>query len=203
MPANACCGHSAPPPPPPPPPEPLLQEILLAKWAPTVQASNHIFTWTEPYNLAFIAEHASHADAAVELGTYMGRSAKVMLDAGCRHLWSVDHFAVAGTFEVSQFFLSDYIQRGQCELIRGDSNRAAEMLVHMRGKIDFVFVDDGHASSDLIRDITAMIPLLKPGGIMCGHDFEVPHNDVANGVIQTGIPYTVPVPRMWMYVKPS
>lgn len=174
---------------------------LIEKWGGVVDRSAFIPTWTEPYNLAFLAEHASKAQYAVELGSYMGRSAKVMLDAGCQHLWAVDNFQVFGTMEICQHFLADYIFKGQCELIKGDSIRAHEMLSHMVGKIDFVFVDDGHATEDVKRDIAMMLPLLREGAIMCGHDFEVPHNDVAQGVIQSRIVYTVPVPRMWMHVK--
>lgn len=46
------------------------------------------------------------------------------------------------------------------------------------------------------------MPFLKSGGEMCGHDFDVPHNDVAKGVIASGIAYDVPIPRMWRHTKP-
>lgn len=180
----------------------MTPEELTQKWQHVIDGSRHIFTWTEPHNLAFLAEHASKASCAVELGSYMGRTARVMLDAGCQHLWTVDNFQVPGTLECCQFFLQHYIRTGQCEIIKGDSGTAAAMLNHMRGKIDFVFVDDGHETHQVLADIRYMLPLLKSGAILCGHDFDVPHNDVAQGVIQSGIPFTVPVPRLWVYVHP-
>jgi predicted O-methyltransferase YrrM len=176
----------------------------LNKWQSIVDQSNFIFTWTERETLAYLAEQASKAYNIVELGTYMGRSAKVMLDANPTvHLWAVDKFMVAGTLDVTNYFLKAQIDSGRCEIIVGDSERAGGMLQHMRGKLDLVFVDDGHATEDVQRDIKWFLPLVRPGGLICGHDFEVPHNDVAIGVLTSIDPREVffPVPRVWAHIK--
>ena len=133
----------------------------------------------------------------------MGASAKCMLLANPKlHLWCVDKFSlVFGLETVANLFLQDEIVAGRCELINGDSEKGGQMLSHMHGKLEFVFVDDGHATEDVLRDIRCFYPLLKPGGVMFGHDFDVPHNDVAQGVIQSGIKFDVPVPRMWRSFK--
>src|SRR5580658_4775581 len=129
-------------------------------------------TWTEPETLKYLAKLASNAQWAIELGTYFGASARVMLEANpLLHLWSCDHFKAFGTREISELFLFDWIKQGRCELITGDSAKAAEMLVHMKGKIDFCFCDDGHETHQVLSDIQNIIPLLKPSGIMVGHDF--------------------------------
>jgi hypothetical protein len=75
------------------------------------------------------------------------------------------------------------------------------MLGHMAGKIDFVFVDDGHETWQVKQDIEYMLPLIRRGGILCGHDFDTPHNDVAMGVIQSGISFDIAVPRVWRHIK--
>jgi hypothetical protein len=81
------------------------------------------------------------------------------------------------------------------------------MLVHMKGRLDFVWVDDGHATEDVKRDIRCFWPLVRKGGEMFGHDFDSPPNDVALGVIdaartQPGFVHTLPVPRVWSAIKP-
>lgn len=168
-----------------------------------LQAAKDIYTWTEHETLFYLATLANRSSTAVEIGTYMGASAKVMAVAAPHmHLWCVDKFMVAGTEKVTRYFLRDEIARGQVELIIGDSERAASMLQHMRGKLDLVWVDDGHAEEDLLRDIGSFWPLLRRGGIMVGHDFEQPHNDVARGVIRSGINYSLPLPRLWQAIKP-
>lgn len=175
---------------------------LTRKWLHLI-SSNEVPTWTEPHNLAFCCEMASGGNTGVEIGTYMGASAKVMLRANPNlHLWCVDKFdLIFGLEWVAYNTLKPWVADSRCELINGDSARGGQMLSHLRGKLDFVFVDDGHATEDVIRDITHFYPLLRPGGVMFGHDFEVPHNDVAMGVIKSGIPFDVPVSRMWRSIK--
>ena len=37
--------------------------------------------------------------------------------------------------------------------------------------IDFLFLDAGHEYEDIIEDMTAWYPKVKPGGIIAGHDY--------------------------------
>lgn len=179
----------------------MSPEELVAKWQHVLNECAEPFTWTEPASLAYCAEIASKSEWGVEIGTYMGASALVMLRANPNlHLWCVDTFAVAGTKKVTEYWLRKEIADGRCELIVGDSATAGGMLQHMKGKLDMVWVDDGHATEDVIRDITSFRHLMKRGGVMFGHDFEVPFNDVALGVIHSlGKKFTIPVPRVWSY----
>lgn len=181
-----------------------LAEQLTQKWGQVIRQSDHIWTWTEEHCLAYCAERAAHGWIGVELGTYLGRSAAVMLDANLGlHLWCVDTFEVPGIQHTARYFLRKEIADGRCELIKGDSLRASGMLQHMKGKLDFVWVDDGHATEDVKRDIRCFLPLLKPGGVIFGHDFDVPYNDVALGVIASLPRFDIPVPRLWSYTKPG
>lgn len=161
-----------------------------------------IFTWTEEDTLAYLAELASQSKIIVESGTYMGASAFAMMSAAPEdaHMWCIDHFAVAGTEFVTRRNLLKWIQGGRLELITGDSERGAAMLPHVKGMVDLILVDDGHAEEDVLRDIRCLKPLLKAGGVMLGHDFEVPHNDVARGVIRSGIDFDTPLPRLWRHI---
>jgi predicted O-methyltransferase YrrM len=165
-------------------------------------AKQKCFTWTEDETLDLLASYAKDAGYMVESGTYMGASAMVMLGVGVGHLWCVDKFMVAGTEFVTRYNLSQWIKNGRCELIIGDSERAGSMLApHMTGKVDLIWVDDGHATEDVLRDIRCLKPLLKPGGVMLGHDWEG-NNDVALGVKKSGIAYDLPLPRVWRHVTP-
>lgn len=179
---------------------------LVEKWQWVLKLAQHIPTWTEPASLAYCAEIASQSSHMVELGTYLGASAYVMLMANpSLHLWCVDTFnAFAFHYHVANYFLRNEIVLGRCELITGDSLRGAEMLQHMKGKLDAVWVDDGHATEDVKRDIRCFLPLIRSGGVLFGHDFEVPHNDVALGVIGSLPPgsWDIPVPRLWSHRKP-
>lgn len=162
-------------------------------------------TWTEPETLAYCSSVARKCTFMVESGTFMGASARAMLEANpLLHLWCVDSFQDFGTEQITRMFLADWIDQGRCEIIKGDMDKAGVMLQHMAGRIDGVWVDDGHAEEDLRRDIRNLLPLVKSGGELFGHDFDKPYNDVARGVMSM-IPLeklTFPVPRVWSYRKP-
>ncbi len=185
-----------------------LQQELMAKWEPVIAKSDHIFTWTGRGELAYLAEVASQAGVAIEMGVYMGRSAKVMLDANpSLHLWAVDPFMVDGTFETARYFMREEIVQGRCEILRKYTPEGAHQLSHMTGKIDLIFIDAAHDFSNVQMDIRTWAPLLKMGGLLCGHDLETApsysvENDVAKAVkfCLAGW-WTEPVPRMWAYTK--
>jgi predicted O-methyltransferase YrrM len=181
-----------------------LQQDLMAKWISVIRKSDHIFTWTGDGELAYIAEEAAKATHAVEVGTYLGRSAKVMLDANPNlHLWCVDPGLVDGVFETSRYFLRDEIAQGRCEMIRKYTFEASPMLRHMAGKLDMLWIDGGHSFQDVMTDIKHWLPLLKAGGLACGHDLELnPKNDVTKAVEWCLFDWwTEPVPRVWSYRK--
>lgn len=181
----------------------MTPDELIKKWQHVIGV-HPIPTWTEAASLAYCAEVASHSSLMIEIGSFVGCSAKVMLAANPKlHLWCVDIFtAFEFNYEVCAYFLKDEIRDGRCELIRGDSSKAAKMLAHLAGKIDAVWVDGCHATYCVKQDIQNMLPLLKSGGELFGHDFEVPHNDVALGVIQSKFSYEIVVPRVWSHIKP-
>lgn len=180
----------------------MTPEQLVENWQNVIADTAHIFTWTEPYALAWLAEQSHQCDYIVESGTYMGASAFAMLRASSRpHLWCVDPFAVAGTEKVTRYFLRDYISKGRCEILPKRSPEASKQLDHMRGFLDMVFVDDGHAFENVKEDIECWLPLLRKGGLLCGHDYEHPDNDVTRAVKLLLPAHYEPVPRMWAYIK--
>lgn len=180
-----------------------MQLSKLHVWNSIVaETKERCFTWTEDATLAALGCYASQAKVIVESGTYMGASAYMMLRSApmdC-HMWCIDKFMVAGTEFVTRRNLRPWIERSRCEIIIGDSERGGQMLQHMAGKVDLIWCDDGHAKEDLLRDIFWLYPLLRPGGIMVGHDWEG-DNDVAQGVKASGIKYFLPMPRCWASIK--
>lgn len=57
-------------------------------------------------------------------------------------------------------------------MLRSDSAAAAAMV--LAGSLDFVFVDADHTYNGCKRDIDAWVSRLKPGGLLCGHDYDRP-----------------------------
>lgn len=55
------------------------------------------------------------------------------------------------------------------ELLRMRSADAAKTWRH--GPLDFVYLDGAHDYANVAADIAAWWPLVRPGGVMAGHDF--------------------------------
>jgi predicted O-methyltransferase YrrM len=182
----------------------MTPDELINKWRHQIaQVRLNCFTWTEDHALAYLAEESLRCGNIVESGTYMGASAMMMLSANDKnHLWAVDPFMVAGTEFVTRKNLSPWIFIGRCEILPKRSPEASHQLEHMRGKLDMIWIDDGHAYDDVCLDIDCWLPLLKSGGLLCGHDYETnPLNDVARAVQNRLRYYYEPVPRLWAHIK--
>lgn len=68
-----------------------------------------------------------------------------------------------------------------------DSTRVARILDHLRA--DFVFIDADHSYEGVIADIRAWRPRVKPGGLLCGHDYEPRFPGVARAVAEAAALY--------------
>jgi predicted O-methyltransferase YrrM len=166
-----------------------------------IAESAHIFTWTGEDEMAWLADHASRSSLIVELGSYMGRTAKLFAVASPGKIICVDHFETAGVRKVFEYFLRDEIASGRVVLFPGKTPDAARHFEpEVRSKVDMLFIDDGHAHEDVVRDITAWVPLMRPGGLICGHDYHIDNgkpNNVAGAVIQMLPRATVKVGSIW------
>jgi len=157
-------------------------------------------TWTESETLRYLNSVASRSKTACEVGVYMGASARAILQNNDVHLWAADKFMVFGTEAVTRLVLDRWIKASQCEIIVGDSKKALEIIPV---PLDMAWVDNGHTENDVKRDVQAMWQLLKPGGLLIGHDWEG-DNDVARGV-KAVFPWSTiehPCPRVWQIQKP-
>ena len=54
-------------------------------------------------------------------------------------------------------------------ICRGDSIEVAKKWD--QGPIDFLFIDASHDYESVLKDLRAWVPLVKPGGVICGDDW--------------------------------
>jgi predicted O-methyltransferase YrrM len=123
------------------------------------------------------------------------------------HLWAVDPFMVAFTEKTTRYFLRQFIKEGRCEVIPKYTPAAAEQLAHLKDRLDYVFIDGGHAYENVLEDIACWQPLVRPGGILCGHDYAMEQdgsgwNGVARAVREKLPGHYQPVPNMFAWIKP-
>jgi beta-1,4-mannosyl-glycoprotein beta-1,4-N-acetylglucosaminyltransferase len=130
----------------------------------------------------------------LEVGSWHGRSSRAIADSlpEDAQLWCVDTWiGSSGEPEMHgsahhergdhahQWWwcnLQEHINAGRVVPVRMHSDNAAHTISHLidKGqmeKFDLIFIDGDHSEEGIRTDIEAWLPLLKLGGLMCGHDY--------------------------------
>lgn len=129
----------------------------------------------QPNELAWLADRAAECDTVIEVGSWKGRSTTALCAArervDCVDNWSgrwgtgADY--EAGVWEFFAHNLREERASGKVRVFMGDSTRLARWL----SPVDMVFIDADHTYFAVKSDIEAYRPLVKPGGLLCGHDY--------------------------------
>lgn len=134
------------------------------------------------------------ADATViEVGSWMGAStcfiagglkgrAKIhavdnfqgLSTCGEDAAWYNRHFKSLGHNSTLDIFKRNFADLGfadRAEPVVSDSLAAAQSLVALKGRVDFIFIDGDHSYEACKADILAWSPYVKRGGVIAFHDF--------------------------------
>jgi SAM-dependent methyltransferase len=131
------------------------------------------------------------AKRVAEIGLGRGRTTRAVLESDCNDIieeyWAVDPWSIAHSRDAwcrdQNFFDKEAwdVYRYMCffpqlKVIRMTSVEASKLFSHyekyVAGKyFDLVFIDAEHDYDNVKRDILAWYPLVKEGGIICGHDY--------------------------------
>jgi len=161
--------------------------------------------WMFPEELIWLAVQARGLHRIIEVGSYMGRSARAMLDNSEAHLWCVDSWDCAYTND-------PVIRKGFLENIQGKKDRvtvlqmrsdiAAIQLMNLYGpsSFDMVFIDGDHGYAGVKADILGYTPLVRTGGIISGHDYSPVNREVMVAVDELLEEFEV-VKTLWWKVK--
>ncbi len=116
----------------------------------------------------------------LEIGSWFGAGSTQIIGKFSKELICVDHWQGNENEEHKQIIANtDVFQRfvanttkfdGRIKPIRGSSQDICPYLE--KNKYDFIFIDGDHRYSSTVQDIKSTLPLLKPGGILAGHDCE-------------------------------
>lgn len=133
----------------------------------------------EERDLNWLAEVAKGCQRIVEIGTYLGASTRAMLDNSQARIWCIDSWC--GGLDTShglvpsgkdfRLFLK-HIQdiRDRIVILKMYSRDAAGLLPN--GCFDMVYIDADHSYDAVRFDILHYASLVKPGGLLCGHDYD-------------------------------
>ena len=136
---------------------------------------------------AGVAGKSGDETVIVEVGSFVGQSTNILADrvpdggkVYCVDTWQGTPGdatetlakAIGGKDSLLGMFkrqLKKHINRDVVVPVIGESIPAATRLAEMGVKADLVFIDADHERCG--EDIAAWLPLLKPDGVICGHDY--------------------------------
>jgi predicted O-methyltransferase YrrM len=147
--------------------------------------------WMAEDELIWLAEQAQSCHEIIEVGCWKGRSTLALADNTPGHVWAVDHWRgtagdphlaeverLGGPDGLYQEFcrnMGDQVRgrmRDNISILRMDASEAASYF--RPASVDLIFIDASHIYADVKRDLETYRPFVKPGGILCGHDYACP-----------------------------
>lgn len=137
------------------------------------------------HELRWLAEQAADRDVVVEVGSWQGRSTKAL--AVAKMVWSVDNLRGIGPAfceDIDGHFRTNLVAEldaGRVRVVREPSPEAAGRF----SDADMVFIDADHDYPAPLKDIEAWARVLREGGLLCGHDCDMP--DVARSLNESGL----------------
>jgi predicted O-methyltransferase YrrM len=106
----------------------------------------------------------------VNIGACYGTSAMAMLEERLdAFIFSID--VKPSPKEVEHLQLAGLYHYGRVVRLLG---RSQDIGKHWPGQVDMVYVDGSHIYDEVVEDIEVWLPIIKPKGIICFHDYDKP-----------------------------
>jgi len=122
-----------------------------------------------------IQQNAKNNSRWVEIGTFMGESATLFL--GFNYIKKL-HCVDVLKCRFAEKRLKFEINAGRCEIHTKSSLLAAEEI----NEVDVVYIDGDHSYESAKSDIEAWWPKIPEGGVLAGHDYQLPWPGVIQAV---------------------
>ena len=143
--------------------------------------------------ILYLAEQCKTDSVGAEIGVDEGLNAESILETlSIKHLYLVDPykdflcggltFHQEGKAAIAERRLSRYGTRKS--FIARPSHEAR---LYVNEPLDFVYIDANHDYDFIKQDIEDWAPMLKEGGLLCGHDFSADYPGVIRAVIEFAV----------------
>jgi predicted O-methyltransferase YrrM len=154
--------------------------------------------WMLSTELEWLSANAKKRKTIVEVGSWMGRSTRAIADSTPGSVIAVDTWKgsedepdmIRTLKSQPEGWLFDEFKKNLRDHIKTDkvvpyimtSLEAASLL--KGSSFDMIFIDASHDYENVKADLAAWFPLLAPGGLFCGHDFNANHPGVMQAVTE-------------------
>ena len=135
--------------------------------------------------------HEKNPREILEIGSYKGRSAFVMLSACDGNITCVDSM-VQTTAELISETLKQY--EGRFNIVDMESEA---FWKENKKKFDFIFIDGFHYNPIIEIDVKGALDHLADGGVLCGHDYDSKYHSQLMQVVDENCGEVEVVQTLW------
>lgn len=113
----------------------------------------------------------------MEIGSFAGESALIMMLSGrvahltCVDPWLPDYYS-GGQIPRAEHVFDQVAALFPGRIEKRKAMSAAALSAMPAASLDFVYVDGNHDYAVVRKDLIAALCAIKPGGILCGHDYK-------------------------------
>lgn len=140
---------------------------------------------TTDEDIEWLARHATGREVIVEIGAHQGRVTRALADASGGRVYAIDTWnSVTSDASARTAFgrnCGDLIDSGNVIPIQWDTQCGVPPELHGIA-VDMIWIDGDHAYEAVASDIRYFAPLVRDGGLICGHDYSTWHPDVVRAV---------------------
>lgn len=155
----------------------------------------------------------TNAKVCVEVGSFIGTGSTIIL-AGlmaardgtlyCVDRFDIDLFRFQGVKRSHyEQFIINISAMGFSKVVhalKGESTAIAVRTSQLGA--DLIYIDSAHTKQAVVADIKAWLPHLRPGGIICGDDYNTNHHGVAvSQAVHMMFPSHHSLGRFWWAIK--
>jgi predicted O-methyltransferase YrrM len=140
-----------------------------------VDEADKISGWMTREELTFLADQAIQHEFIIEIGSFHGRSTKALSNT-LGVVYAIDcvdpiynHDNDIPQMEALRANLANEIASGKVIVLEARSPECASLFENACA--DMIFIDGDHKFESVVADIYAWQKKLKPGGLLCGHDY--------------------------------
>lgn len=165
--------------------------------------------WMAPTELAWLARNAQISKKILEIGSYKGRSTRVLCDNTQGHVIACDPwmgpyitnndkvlFDQSKAWPEFQRNLSDV---RNLTIFRGTFDQY--IANNPEKDFDFIFIDGDHRYEAVKNDIENALNILKSGGILSGHDYTHPDWPGVKQAVDERFPQREVLKTIWWIQK--
>lgn len=158
--------------------------------------------------LDWLALAASQCESIIEVGSWLGRSTRALADNCNGVVMAVDTWEGSKehqeelTGKDKNYLYDKFLEnmKDTKALVYPYRGLSVEVAKNFPKQVDMVFLDASHDYDNVIADINAWLPLVKQGGILCGHDYAAPWWGVIKAVTESFKKWGY-FESIWGYIK--